>query len=543
MSSGVSGGITSSAPHQSSGVAATSVQGSAAPGAAQGQNAGGVVDFPLPGQKGAPKKFKGKHSEVLTFLHFYERLCSKHHVVDDDDKVESITQYCSRSVRKFMEALPSYVKKDWSAFVADIKKYYEADKDQRRFKMRDLEKLVKHSRSRSMNTMAAWIKYGRDFIRVAGWLKSHQNISEFDYNYYFWVGIPESLRSRIESRIMSQKPSHDLANPFDADDVSRAAESLLQRNRFDRDRLLSEPENSHSESETTSSGSDSEDDSDWESSSYRKKKKEKKKKKKEKKEYAEKKKTKKRVTFKEVDSDETDSEEEAPTPVIRHKRTPPPTPPPVASFPRDDPDIEELIKQLEKMQVDDPAYAVIYFRAVNRNPLVKECVAPPVDRRRSTTPPPRTYGRDTPPHMTGGVGTPIGPGERRCYGCGGMGHTMMTCAALQEYFDKGVIIRDDRQRIILKNGGLIFRKQNEDWVSAIKRSTSPQTNFVALNSIGRLNESEYSELGMSYAQYYGYCTSEDTDEDERCQTYPVTRPEKTRDTRKEQFDGVWIPSR
>lgn len=112
MSSGVAGGIASSAPHQSSGVAATSVQGSAAPGAAQGQNAGGVVDFPLPGQKGAPKKFKGKHSEVLTFLHFYERLCSKHHVVDDDDKVESITQYCSRSVRKFMEALPSFVKKD-----------------------------------------------------------------------------------------------------------------------------------------------------------------------------------------------------------------------------------------------------------------------------------------------------------------------------------------------------------------------------------------------------------------------------------------------
>ena len=32
---------------------------------------GGVVDMPLPGQKGAPKKFKGKHSDVLPFLYFY----------------------------------------------------------------------------------------------------------------------------------------------------------------------------------------------------------------------------------------------------------------------------------------------------------------------------------------------------------------------------------------------------------------------------------------------------------------------------------------
>ena len=139
---------------------------------------GGVVDFPLPGQKGAPKKFKGKHSEVLPFLRYYERLCQKHRVTDDGDKVENITQYCSRSVRKFMEALQSYNDKDWSQFQADIKKFYEADKDQKRFKVRDLEKLVKHSRTKPMKTMKAWVKYGRDFIRIAGWLKSHTSISD-----------------------------------------------------------------------------------------------------------------------------------------------------------------------------------------------------------------------------------------------------------------------------------------------------------------------------------------------------------------------------
>ena len=52
---------------------------------------GGVVDLPLPGQKGAPKKFTGKHSDVLPFLYFYERLCQKHNVTSDQDMVESIT--------------------------------------------------------------------------------------------------------------------------------------------------------------------------------------------------------------------------------------------------------------------------------------------------------------------------------------------------------------------------------------------------------------------------------------------------------------------
>ena len=37
----------------------------------------GVIDFPLPGHKSAPKKFKGKHSDVIPFIHFYEQLCIK----------------------------------------------------------------------------------------------------------------------------------------------------------------------------------------------------------------------------------------------------------------------------------------------------------------------------------------------------------------------------------------------------------------------------------------------------------------------------------
>ncbi|EKM49115.1 uncharacterized protein PHACADRAFT_107488, partial [Phanerochaete carnosa HHB-10118-sp] len=229
---------------------------------------GGVVALPLPGQRGAPRKFKGKHSDVLPFLRFYGLLCDKHNVTSDRDKVESILHYCSRSVRKFMEGLRSYQRRDWNDFVSDVKRFYEADKDQERFMVRDLEKLARHSRVKSIKTMAAWVKYCRDFIRIAGWLKQKGRLSDYDHDYYFWVGIPDMFRNSVESRLLAQNPQHDLANPFKVDDVCKVAEALLHRHRFDRDRLLSEPESENSASETTTDSSDSEDEDDWSDEDY-----------------------------------------------------------------------------------------------------------------------------------------------------------------------------------------------------------------------------------------------------------------------------------
>lgn len=57
-----------------------------------------AADLPLPGTKGAPKKFTGKYSEVDRFLYHYARLCQKYNPIRDKDKFENISQYCSRSV-------------------------------------------------------------------------------------------------------------------------------------------------------------------------------------------------------------------------------------------------------------------------------------------------------------------------------------------------------------------------------------------------------------------------------------------------------------
>ena len=77
----------------------------------------GVYYLPVPGSKNAPKKFTGKFSEIKLFIKHYEKLCIQKKVTDPGDKVENITQYCSRKVREFMEGLPSYAYKDWDLFV------------------------------------------------------------------------------------------------------------------------------------------------------------------------------------------------------------------------------------------------------------------------------------------------------------------------------------------------------------------------------------------------------------------------------------------
>ncbi|GJE97289.1 hypothetical protein PsYK624_135050 [Phanerochaete sordida] len=527
---------------------------------------GGVVDLPLPGTKGAPKKFKGKHSEVLPFFHFYDRLCQKHHVTTDHDKVTSITQYCSRAVHKFMEGLASYQTPNWNAFVRDIQKYYEADKDSKRYATSDLQKLSHRSRSKSIKTLKAWNRYMRDFIRIGGWLMQNSLITDRDYKYYFWMGINEDFRDKVESRLVARLPNHDMSTPFEVDDVISVAESLLHRRRFDQDRLVSEVETGDSDSDTSSSdSSDSESESDMSEDDKVKKKKKPKKRSKSRessrvkssaksKTQATKKPAKRTVRIQSPEPEAAaSSDSDAPPSRMTYR---PSTP--VKEKSRDDPEMEELIGQLKKMQIDDPAYAISYFRAVNRNPLVKEIVAAPVDRRQAaapaapTAPRSRNFERETPPHLGAGAQSfQTRPENRTCFGCGALGHTMSRCDKLQEYFTNGTISRDEKGFISLTSGAPLYRRRDEDWVSAIKRATQPQASYVSVHAAQKADKPKSPRAKKSAVQYYS-CESESQqdqgqpsspEEESEVDVLEATRADKTiTSNRKERFDGVWIPT-
>ena len=319
----------------------------------------GPNSLPILGQKGAPEKFRGRYDKVKTFIRHYEKLCALKAVTDAKDKIENITQYCSRNVREFMEGLPSYSQASWEIFAHDVLKFFDAERDARRYRVKDLESYVINTRSKStFKNLATWKSYNRGFIRIAGWLVQKKKIDDEDRDLYFWKGIPKKFRLRVESRLVSRHPDHDMDSPWTMAEVSKVAESLLQRNNFAHERLPSDSESDASFSEVEMSDSEDSDssssDSDSDAGKPRKKKQEKKKSKKS-----------SRVKV-DVDSDDNPSKPEKTEPSSAKVRKP------STKQTNADQEMEDLIGQLSRMSVNDAQYAGLYYRACKLNPMAKE---------------------------------------------------------------------------------------------------------------------------------------------------------------------------
>ena len=86
-----------------------------------------LLTMPIPGTKLTPEKFKGEYNLVQRFVQHYERLCDQHNITQGKDKCETITQYCSKKVGEFIEALDSYMNDDWTQLKRDLLNYYDND--------------------------------------------------------------------------------------------------------------------------------------------------------------------------------------------------------------------------------------------------------------------------------------------------------------------------------------------------------------------------------------------------------------------------------
>lgn len=220
-----------------------------------------VLTMPLAGARAAPKKFTGKYSKIRGFILHYELLLAQHNILRNTDRCELITRYCSTKVTEFIQALSSYNDKDWDALREDLLKYYDADLDSKKYRVPDLAKFAKQSKDKKIRNLSAWREYGRKFITIGGWLVKKKKITDHEYATLYWSGIPRNLRGKIENRLLAADPARSLVNPFKVSEINKAAEGLLQRDRFDSQYNESD-DNSDSEVEEDSdseSSNDSED--------------------------------------------------------------------------------------------------------------------------------------------------------------------------------------------------------------------------------------------------------------------------------------------
>jgi hypothetical protein len=436
-----------------------------------------ILDLPVLGSKGSPKRFRGDHAKVATFLDHYDQLCTQYNLTSERDRCRAMLRYCNRKVRETIEGLASYRNPDYIQLKSDMLQIYDDEKLRKRFKKKDLDHFLKYSRKKKIRTLSDFRRYEREFIRIAGWLKGEGKISENDYNNAFWKGLPGSMCHQLEFRLVAKDPMHDMRRAFDVEDVVKAAEKALQRDRFDADRSDAEDESSNDEdSEESSSDDDDDDESDKEDATVKRRRRLVKKVYKHRNEES--------VVKKKKSKDKNDDDDDDWTITPREN------------------DMESLIRKMEKLSVNTAQYAVLWYRAVKLDPKVETILARPRVSGQYQSPAyavnqrniPET--RPPPPHM---YPTPMRTsnrppnGEIECYGCGERGHGVGQCEGIAKLLKNEILGKDQRGRLVWKNGDRISRLQDETFIKAVERQ-GVSAHLVTLAAMERVERHQYRSL-------------------------------------------------
>ena len=410
------------------------------------------------------------------FLVHYESVCAQNKITDDKEKCKGIIQYCNDEVADTIESMDSYYNGDFPKLKEDLEWLYDGNRKRSETHRGDIEDFTRSWRKDKIENLEKFKKYHREFIRLAGALKISQRVTESEYDQYFWSGLHQWTRDRIEKRMTDDEPTLDLSVPFPIQKVRKAAEHIFSRDRFNKylcGGRASEDQSTKSKSKVksrsrksrryedsddseSSSGSESDMDSSEESddepvATWRSSRR------------IGRSGTKQR-SRPEVDAEKESDEKIAGTEEIPSKEV------------RDE--IAALTEAMEGLEISQPRYRTLYTR-LNVLPVPKgvlELYPPPaVESSRSylsqgkVTFADRT--RDLPPHQT----TP--PFDWRmleqrtdytCFGCRDSGHRMDQCTKIEVLLDQGHV-RRIAGRLRWKDGSMISREQDETWVKAILR--------------------------------------------------------------------------
>ena len=462
--------------------------------------ANSILTMPLAETKFAPEKFSGRYNKIKPFLIHYELLLEQNNVLSDKDKCELVSRYCSRKVTEFIQALPTYSEKKWDKLKEDLLKYYDADLDNKKYRTRDLVKMVKECKEKKLKNLSAWREYGRKFITIGGWLLKRNKISEDEYATYYWNGIPKPLRTKVENRLLAKDPVRSLASPFKVDEINGAVEALLQRDRFDMNFAGSDEEDSDDDEEDSESDDEDEED-DLKILRRRIRKKAK---------YSKKKKS---------DTDDTDDSDEEEFRTIKQKATKEPR---RKINGKDEPEIEKLIKQLNSMSIEDPGYAALVFRALKIDPEVMQVIRPPVFASKPIIPNSPQFPRNTqsfrpqnPPHISPRFPPPRpfakAPEDGMCYACNASGHRMTVCPELQDLMAKKIVMRNGVGRYVFGDGRPIRRQQGDSMIQAIHSDDFYKQNQKLESHLIRVVYPENEELTSDI--YYGNLDSDTSESD------------------------------
>ena len=398
-----------------------------------------LLNMPSRNSRHAPKKFKGKYSDVLRFIQHYNQLLIQFMITDEEDRCNGILEYVSRSVKDFIKSLPDFITPNWNRLQANILKFYDAERDDNRFQQNDLVDYIRSTSTRNITTLGQWKEYYRDFNALAGYLRANGKLSDVEYEGYFWCGIPSALRSVFRDKLEARLPLHNKINPWPMNEIDKIADQHFQRDTFyERLSHLSSLGISR-EREFMDDSDDSDTDSDSESDSHYQRRYLTRKKRKLLKKKAAEHQNSETLTIQKLEDDR------------KQKIAVPPE------------EISNIIQQLNTMSLEDTRYGQLYFQVITMDPTgyaakcirrlpLQETSLPKIStyptmnspNLNQVSTPPRSY-TSFPNNIPLGHRTSnsaSGISSNKCFGCFDPQHMLNECPRMNEYLNKGIIKRD-----------------------------------------------------------------------------------------------------
>jgi hypothetical protein len=461
----------------------------------------GVNALPIQGKRDAPRTFKGSYDKVEDFLKTMDKLYARYQVTTQKDKVEAILPYCSTKVQDFIKTSSAYRTPDWAKLKAHMMVYYDADRATRKYVPKDIIEFTLIWNQKPITNLTTWKKYYRDYHAIAGSMFDRGEMSQKDFDTYFWLGLPKDLRAIFEPKLQAQILDYDASQPYELEKIETVAENYFKRNKFTE--MVFNPLHYHIDEESDSESDDDSDDSDSDSDYERRRKRRHKKKKKTRTKYS------------------------------RAKPTKEPGEKPTHRYQGSEQDISGMIKQLNKMSINDPAYASMYFDVITQDTTghAKDCIRKPIFDEQPTGRSSRSFptsrnSNNRPAYQVHNSSPPFSNNfptrnnrpayqvqnspatfpnnfplrnrnmmdqEQRpeCWGCGGEGHRAIECPRMQEFLRQGVVIYDpDARKYLMHDRRPIVRRWNEMIADAVQRTLTlsyrpapePTSNFVTLGA-------------------------------------------------------------
>ncbi|KAJ7600103.1 hypothetical protein C8J56DRAFT_1037706 [Mycena floridula] len=192
--------------------------------------------MPLPPNKGAPKKFRGDYAYVRKFLKQYVQLCRAYNVTSEQEKCEKLLDYVGSRVGKFIESNSNYIHKDWDELEKDLLHYYDAERVDTRYALKDLVLLTDKWAKKDMSDLATYKRYSIEFHTIAGWLVMKDMLTIRHRDGHFFRGIKRGLREKLEERYINQNRGATLKDPIPIAAIDKMIENQFNRHSY-RDEL------------------------------------------------------------------------------------------------------------------------------------------------------------------------------------------------------------------------------------------------------------------------------------------------------------------